>query len=60
MKESSNEMIYSGDAEKMHFSAGLGAKFVMNRNFIISAEFRKPFDSRDGKSGLNIGLNYIF
>jgi len=38
----------------------LGLKFVMNRNFIISAEFGKPFDRRDGKSGMNIGLNYIF
>ncbi len=60
MKQSGNDRIYSGDAEKMHFGAGMGAKFVMNRNFIISAEFAKPFDSRDGSGGLNIGLNYIF
>jgi outer membrane protein assembly factor BamA len=60
MKDAGDTMIYSGDDEKMHFGAGLGAKFVMNRNFIISAEFGKPFDSRDGKSGMNIGLNYIF
>ena len=60
MEDSKNPMIYSGDDEKMHFGAGLGLKFVMNRNFIISAEFGKPFDKRDGKSGMNIGLNYIF
>jgi len=60
MRDSGNELIYSGDAERMHFGAGLGAKFIMNRNFIISAEFGKPFDSRDGNSSLNIGLNYIF
>jgi len=59
MKNSGKE-IYSGEAEKMHYGAGLGVKFVMNRNFIISAEFGKSFDDRDGKSGMNIGLNYIF
>lgn len=46
--------------DSFHVSAGLGFKAVMNRNFIISAEWGKPFDSRDGKSGLNIGLNFIF
>jgi outer membrane protein assembly factor BamA len=48
------------DPEKLHLSAGLGGKAIMNRNFVISAEWGKPFDSRDGKNGLNIGLNYIF
>ena len=60
MKAANDTQIYNGDDEKMHFSAGLGAKVVMNRNFVVSVEFGKPFDSRDGKSGLNIGLNYIF
>ena len=62
MRQSGNNFIYddNGDAYKMHFSAGLGGKFVMNRNFVVSVEFGKPFDERDGKSGLNIGLNYIF
>ena len=63
MKASENTDIYSDNSEKfdkMHYSAGIGAKLVMNRNFVISAEFGKPFDNRDGTSGLNIGLNYIF
>ncbi|MDD2504294.1 MAG: hypothetical protein PHG58_10685, partial [Clostridia bacterium] len=51
---------YIPDKEKLHLSAGLGIKAVMNRNFIISAECGKPFDVRDGKNGTNIGLNYIF
>jgi len=49
-----------GEKEELHISAGLGIKAIMNRNFIISAEWGKPFDSRDGKNGINIGLNYIF
>lgn len=54
-------LIYRGDAEKLHMSAGLGLKLAMNRNFILSAEFAFPFNhASDGKFGTNIGLNYIF
>jgi outer membrane protein assembly factor BamA len=52
--------IYSGLDERLHMSAGLGAKLAMNRNFIISVEWAKPFAKQDGTNGLNIGLNYIF
>ena len=53
--------IYSGDGfGGVHASAGVGVKLVMNHNFIISCEYGKPFDKRDGKGGLNIGTNYIF
>lgn len=48
------------DPEKFHFSAGLGVKAIMNRNFVLSGEWGKPFDPRDGKNGINIGLNFIF
>lgn len=48
------------DYDNIHASAGLGLKLVMNHNFIISVEYGKPFDKRDGKGGLNIGTNYIF
>lgn len=46
--------------EKIHWSAGLGIKAVMSKNFVISAEFGKPFNKQDGSSGFNLGLNYIF
>ncbi len=52
--------IYSGLDERLHMSAGLGAKLVMNRNFIVSVEWAKPFARQDGSNGMNIGLNYIF
>lgn len=52
--------IYSGTPDKVHMSAGAGLKLVMNQNFIITCEWGKPFDRRDGLSGMNIGLNYIF
>ena len=60
MKATNNPLIYSGNSEKMHFSAGLGFKATMNRNFVLSIEWAKPFDNNDGKSGLYCGVNYIF
>jgi hypothetical protein len=60
MSQSMNPDIWSILNEKFHMSAGAGIKAVMNRNFVISAEWGKPFNSLDGKSGLNIGLNFIF
>lgn len=58
-----NELLglYSGEGyNDIHASAGMGLKLVMNHNFIISVEYGKPFDKRDGKGSLNIGTNYIF
>ena len=53
--------LYSGEKyDDIHASAGMGLKLVMNHNFIISVEYGKPFDKRDGKGSLNIGTNYIF
>ena len=60
MSQSMNPDIWSILNEKFHMSAGAGIKAVMNRNFVISAEWGKPFNALDGKSGLNIGLNFIF
>jgi hypothetical protein len=59
-REHDRERIYSGLDERLHMSAGLGAKLAMNRNFIVSAEWGKPFSRQDGASGMNLGLNYIF
>jgi len=43
-----------------HLSAGIGLKLAMNRNFIVSLEWAKPFKNTDGKSTVYIALNYIF
>jgi hypothetical protein len=55
-----HEKIYSGSKETLHMSAGLGLKLVMNNNFVLSAEWGKPFDRRDGNQGFYLNLNYIF
>ncbi len=60
MKQSGEPLIYDGASEHLHMSAGAGLKFIGNRNFVISVELGFPFDRRDGTSGVNMGLNYIF
>ena len=53
--------LYTGQAEKLHMSAGAGLHIIMNQNFNINFEFGKCFDKNDGEGlGINIGLNYIF
>lgn len=48
------------DTEKIHYSAGLGLKIVMNQNFIVSVDYGMALDKQDGDSGLYILLNYLF
>ena len=54
-------LYYSGEKEGLHSSAGCGLKLIMNRNLIVSADFGKALNKRDGQ-GLKpfIGFNYIF
>ncbi|MBN2668733.1 MAG: BamA/TamA family outer membrane protein [Bacteroidales bacterium] len=48
------------EQESIHGSYGLGFTFVLNHNFIVSINYGRAIDPRDGKSGLYIGLNYLF
>ncbi len=58
---SEDENVYfKKDAEKMHYSTGLGLKIAMNQNFIISVDYGMALDEQDGDSGLYILLNYLF
>lgn len=59
--QDSENLIYSGNKEGIHTSAGCGLKIIMNKNFIISAECAKALDSRDGENmKVYIGFNYLF
>lgn len=51
---------YDEDAEKLHVSYGAGLRIAMNTNFIIKVDYGMAADKRDGKSGMYIGLNYLF
>lgn len=54
----------SFEAEKMHLTAGGGVRFIMNRNFILAAEYGAAFNKNDlaaGKSGsFYINVGYLF
>jgi hypothetical protein len=51
---------FNDGAEKLHMTAGLGLRIVMNENFIIAVDYGKAFRDQDGKQGIYIGLNYLF
>ena len=58
---SENFALYSGKKEGVHMSAGCGLKLIMNRNLVVSADFGRAFDERDGdKLKAFIGFNYVF
>ena len=59
--EEEYNLFYSGKDESLHTSAGCGLKLIMNKNFVVSAEFAKAFNKLDGE-GLKayIGFNYTF
>jgi outer membrane protein assembly factor BamA len=59
--EKEYDLIYSGKEGSLHTSAGCGLKLIMNKNFVVSAEFAKALNKLDGE-GMRayIGFNYIF
>lgn len=61
ISEDNRDLFYSGRDESPHTAAGCGVKLIMNKNFVVSAEFAKAIDKQDG-DGLKayIGFNYIF
>jgi len=49
-----------GDEESLHLSYGAGIHFALNENFIVTVDYGLAPDPRDGKSGLYIGLDFLF
>lgn len=53
--------LHSGKNEIPHLTFGCGLKIIMNTNFVLSIDFAKALDKRDGdKLKTYIGFNYIF
>lgn len=57
-EENLKELYY--EDEKVHMSYGAGLHFAVNTNFIVAVDYGMAGNPRDGKSGLYIGLNYLF
>jgi len=51
---------FNDDAEKLHVSAGVGLRLVMNENFVVAVDVGKAFNEQDGNTGFYVGLNYLF
>ncbi len=51
---------FTDDPERPHLSAGGGLHIAWNRNFIVAVDYGRTLDKRDGKSGLYIGLDFLF
>ncbi|MDZ7604011.1 MAG: BamA/TamA family outer membrane protein [Cyclobacteriaceae bacterium] len=47
-------------AEAIHISTGIGLKFGLNDNFIVSFDYGMATDKRDGDTGLYINMNWLF
>ena len=45
LSQAEKNLIYTGQKEKLHMSAGAGLKLAMNRNFILSAEVAVPLNT---------------
>lgn len=54
--------LYFDDFEsgRLHSALGLGIKIGWNENFVISTDYGRALNKQDGKSGVYIGLNYLF
>ena len=55
-----NPDLFKKDAEKFHTTYGAGLRIVMNENFVIAVDYGRATNKQDGKSGMYIGLNYLF
>jgi outer membrane protein assembly factor BamA len=55
----SQDLMNGGD-EKLHLGAGGGIHIVMNQIFVIAVDYGRALDPGDGKSGLYIGLNFLY
>lgn len=58
--ESERPLYFSGDKEGWHPSAGFGIRLAMNQNFVVAIDYGRALDVRDGRSGVYIGLNFLF
>jgi outer membrane protein assembly factor BamA len=57
--ENYSDYFKSGN-DKLHQSAGISIRPVINQNFVVAVDIGKAFNAQDGNIGFYIGLNYLF
>jgi outer membrane protein assembly factor BamA len=50
----------SGHQETLHMAGGGGIHLAINQNFIITADYGRSFDERDGVSGLYLNFDFLY
>ncbi len=50
----------TGEPDGIHWSYGAGLHVAINENFIVAVDYGIAADKRDGKTGLYIGLDFLF
>jgi hypothetical protein len=58
--DENSDFYFDQDNDSMHLSYGAGLRIGWNENFIIAVDYGFAADSRDGRSGLYIGINNLF
>jgi outer membrane protein assembly factor BamA len=51
---------FDQSTDSMHWSFGAGLRIAINENFIIAVDYGFAADSRDGRTGLYVGINNLF
>ncbi|MFA5815293.1 MAG: BamA/TamA family outer membrane protein [Bacteroidales bacterium] len=51
---------FFGQADGLHLSYGAGLHIALNQNFIVAVDYGMAANKNDGKSGLYIGLDFLF
>lgn len=46
--------------EKLHVAYGAGGRIGLNENFVVAIDYGMAANKQDGKSGIYIGLNWLF
>ena len=54
------QFLFDQPDQKLHHATGIGLKGALNENFVISIDYGRAMDARDGNSGMYIGLNWQF
>lgn len=51
---------YFGQADGLHACYGAGLHIALNQNFIVAVDYGMAANKNDGKTGLYIGLDFLF
>lgn len=58
--EADKLIFFPGSKESLHVAYGAGLHFALNENFIVAVDYGMAAKKDDGKSGLYIGLNFLY